>query len=123
MCENGKHFFYFVRLITFSYYSLLKEAILQKKKTQKWSETRCSQLSKKLSGKMEYRYTFYSILQAFSRKRCYCNEMENLEGSLHTCRDNVHETVPKVSRVLLDSAKRGKHSRLPNKQTAELQTF
>ena len=35
MCENGKHFFYFVRLITFSYYSLLKEAILQKKKKPK----------------------------------------------------------------------------------------
>ena len=72
---------------------------------------------------MDYRYTFYSMLQGFLRKRCYCNEIEDLEGSLHTCRDNVHDTVLKVSRVLLDSGKPKKHPRLPNKQTAELQTF
>lgn len=61
------------------------------------------------------------MLQGFLTKRCYCNEIEDLEGSRHTCRDNVHDT--KVSRALLGSAKPKKHPRLPNKQAAELQTF
>ena len=43
---------------------------------------------------MDYRYTFYSILQGFSRKRRYCNEIEDsLEDSLTACKDDDHRTV------------------------------
>ena len=43
---------------------------------------------------MDYRCTFYSILQGFPGKRRYCNEMEDsLEDSLTACRDNDHNTV------------------------------
>lgn len=51
MCENGKHFFYFVRLITFSYYSLLKEAILQKKKNPKMKWNQMQSIEQKVKRK------------------------------------------------------------------------
>ena len=50
---------------------------------------------------MDYRYTFYSVLQGFSRKRRYCNEMEgSLEASLTACRDNDHGTVVITSQAV-----------------------
>lgn len=76
---------------------------------------------------MDYRYNFYSILQGFSRKHRYCNEMEDLlEDSLTAWIGNDHDTVvtafQAVSEVIA-SARPKKHTRLPNKQKAELKKF
>ena len=41
-----------------------------RKRANKCSETRCKNEDKKFSREMDYRYTFDSILQGSSRKRC-----------------------------------------------------
>ena len=67
------------------------------------------------------------MLQDFSRKRRYCNEMEgSLENSLTACRENDHDTLAIISQAVsevIESTKPKKHSRLSNKQKAELKKF
>ena len=52
MCDNGKYFFYFIKLINCNifgfHYLLLKEPKLQKR-ANKYSKTRCKNESKKLT--------------------------------------------------------------------------
>ena len=50
------------------HYSLQKEPKLQKR-ANKCSKTTFKNENKKLSWEMDYRYTFHSMLQGFSRKR------------------------------------------------------
>ena len=71
MCDNGKYSFYFIRLITIflSFIIHFKKSQSYKKRTNKYSKTRCKNENKKLSWEMNYRYTFDSILQGSSRKR------------------------------------------------------
>lgn len=51
---------------------------------------------------MNYRFTFYSLLQGFSRKRRYYDEKEDLQDSLSACRDNNHGTVAIVFQAVID---------------------
>ena len=66
MCDNGKYFFYLMRLIT-----IFLSFTIQFKKSQranKCSKMTCKNENKKLSCEMVYRYTFDSILQGSSGK-------------------------------------------------------
>ena len=64
-------FFYFIRLITIflSFIIHLKKSQSYKKRANKCSKTRSKNENKKLIWEMDYRYTFDSTLQGFSRKR------------------------------------------------------
>ena len=57
-------------------------------------------------------------MRGFSKKRCYCNEMEDLEDSLTACRDNDHDKVAIIFQIIskiVNSTKLKKHAKLPNK--------
>ena len=70
MCDNGKYFFYFIRLNTIflSFIVHFKKSQCYKKSANKCSKTTCKNEKKKLSWAMDYRYTFDFILQGSSRK-------------------------------------------------------
>ena len=69
MCDNGKHFFYLITLITIFLCFIIHFTIQLQKRANKCIKTRCKTENKLLSWEMDYRYFFDSILQGFSRKR------------------------------------------------------
>ena len=69
MCDNGKHFFYLITLITIFLCFIIHFTIQLQKRANKCIKTRCKTENKLLSWEMDYRYFFDSVLQGFSRKR------------------------------------------------------
>ena len=64
MCNNGKFFFYFIRLIAviLSLTVIFKGAKITKKKSNKYSETKCSKENKKLKNRL----SLYKVFQGNS---------------------------------------------------------